>query len=127
MGLLIMFGFLAVLQIMSQRTSFRGDQGKAPMYATSQGDDSSDDKTASASKQVARVLQSRFDHGEEDTGPIGDISIETWSRRWCSIKTASVSFESYTVSNGATSLRSPTRGKGTSGGEMRAEDILIEA
>ena len=38
-----MFGYLAILQIMSRRTGFKGDRGKAPIYATSYGDDSSDD------------------------------------------------------------------------------------
>ena len=38
-----MFGYLSILQIMSRRTGFKGDQGKAPIYATSYGDDSSDD------------------------------------------------------------------------------------
>ena len=60
--------FLDVLQIMSRRASSKGDRGKAPMYATSQGGDSSDDETISASEQVTQVLQSRFGRGEEDTG-----------------------------------------------------------
>ena len=50
MGLPIMFGFLVVLQIMSMRTSSRGDRGKFPMYATSHRDDSSDKETASTTK-----------------------------------------------------------------------------
>lgn len=73
------------------------------MYATSQGCDSSNDETASASKQVARVLQSHFDREEEDVGPAGNISIETRSRRRRFVKTASVSSESRTISSGATS------------------------
>ena len=73
------------------------------MYAVSHGDDSSDDETASAGKQVARVLQSRFDHREEDTSPADDISIKKRSRRRRSIETANASSKSYTISSRASS------------------------
>ena len=53
MGLLLVFEFLAVLYIMSRRVSSKGDQGKAPVYATSHGDDSFDDETTSTGEQVA--------------------------------------------------------------------------
>lgn len=96
------------------------------MYATSHGDDSSDDETASASEWVAQVLQSRFDCEEEDIGPTGDISIETCSKRWRLVKMASVSFVSYTVSNGASSRRKPARGRGAFRGETWAEDLIID-
>ena len=43
-----------------------------------------------------------------------------------SVKTANVSFESYTISSGASSWRRLARGRGASGGEMRAEDLLID-
>ena len=48
---------------MSRRAGVKGNWGKAPMYATSHKDDSSDDKTALTGEQVARVLQSYFDCG----------------------------------------------------------------
>ena len=82
------------------------------MYAISHGDDSSDDKTALAGEWVARVLQSRFDRGEEDVGFAGSISIETHSSRRRSVKTASISSKSYNVSSGASSWRRPTKGRG---------------
>ena len=63
-----MFGYLAILQIMSRRTGFKGDRGKAPIYATSYGDDSSDEEIASTGEQVAQVLQSHFDCGGDDPG-----------------------------------------------------------
>ncbi|KAK7839667.1 ribulose bisphosphate carboxylase large chain [Quercus suber] len=113
-------------EIMSQRARSMRDQGKAPMYATSHGDNSSNDETASASEQVARVLQSRFNCGEEDTRPVGGISIETWSKKWCSVEMASVSYESRTISRGAYSRRKPARGRGSSEGEMRAKDLVID-
>ena len=37
---------------MSRRASSRGDRGKAPMYATSQGGDSSDDETTLVGEQA---------------------------------------------------------------------------
>ena len=67
---------------------------------------------------MARVLQSRFDRKEEDTGPAGDISIKTWSRRWWLVEIASDSFESYTFSSGATSQCRPVRGRGASEGAI---------
>ena len=93
------------------------------MYATSHGDDSFDDKTASASEQVARVLQSPFNHREEDTGPAGDISIETQSRRRRSVEIANSSSKSHTVSSRASSRRRLVRGRGASEGDMRDDDI----
>ena len=104
----------------------KGDRGKAPVYATSHGDDSSNDETASASKQVARFLQSRFNRREEDIGLTSSISIETHSRRRGSIEMANVSFESHIVSSKASSRCRPARGRGASGGEMRAEDLVID-
>ena len=41
---------------MSWRMSSGGDRGKAPMYATSYEDDSSDEENASAGVQAAWVL-----------------------------------------------------------------------
>ena len=96
------------------------------MYATSHGDDSSDDETASAGERVARFLQSRFNRREEDIGLTGDISIETHSRRRRSVEMANVSFESHIVSSRASSRCRPARGRGASGGEMRAEDLIID-
>ena len=93
------------------------------MYATSHGDNSSDDKTTSASKQVARVLQSCFNRVEKYIRPAYGISIETRSRRQRSVETASVSSKFCTVSSRASSRRRPTRG---SGAEMQAEDVLME-
>ena len=112
MGLPIIFGFLTVLQIMSWRTSSRGDRGKAPMYATSHRDVSFYEETASASDQAARVLQSHFDCKGGNPRPTGSIPMETWSRRQRLVETASVLFESRTVSNGAFSRCRPTRGRG---------------
>ena len=43
--------------MMSWRAGSKGDRGKALVDATSHKDDSSNDETASAGKQVARVLQ----------------------------------------------------------------------
>lgn len=69
----------------------------------SSGDNSSDDKTASAGEQTARVLQSHFNCRGDDTELVNGISMETHSRRWRSIEMASVSFESHTVSSRASS------------------------
>ena len=69
------------------------------MYATSYGDDSSDDETTSASKRVARVLQSHFDCEDVDTRPIGSISMVTSSRRRHLVEMASVSSKSHTISS----------------------------
>ena len=44
--------FLVVLWIISRKASSRGDRGKAPIYATTHRDDSSDDETVSTSEQV---------------------------------------------------------------------------
>ena len=82
------------------------------MYAMSHGDNSSDDETTLVGEQVARVLQSRFDRGEEDTRPASGISIESQSRKQCSIKMASVSSKSHTVSSRAFSWRRLIRRKG---------------
>ena len=111
---------------MSWRTSSRGDWGKAPAYTTSHEDASSDDETTSTGEQVARVLQSHFDCGGDDPRPTGGIPMETRSRRRCSIETASVSFESRTISNRASSRCRSTTGRWASGGEMRAKDLLID-
>ena len=93
------------------------------MYATSHGDDSSNDETVSAGEQVARVLQSHFDHREKDTGPASAISIEMLSRRRRSVETASSSSKSHTVSSRASSRRRLVRGRGASGGDVRDDDI----
>ena len=45
MGLPLMSEFLAISQIMSQKADPKGDRGKAPMYAMSQGDTFSNDET----------------------------------------------------------------------------------
>ena len=82
------------------------------MYATSHGDNSSNDETTLVSEQVARVLQGCFDRGEKDTRAASDISIESRSRKQCSIKTASVSSKSNTVSSRAFSWRRLIRRKG---------------
>ena len=50
------------------------------MYTTSQGDVSSDDKTASTSEAFG-VLQSHFDCGGGDLRSTGGIPMETRSRR----------------------------------------------
>lgn len=73
--------FLVVLYIMPQRVSFKGDWGKAPIYAMSHRDSSSDDEIVSASDRMARVLQSHFDHEGNDIRPIGRIPMESRSRR----------------------------------------------
>ena len=51
------------------------------MYATSQGDGSFDDETASAGEQAAWVLQSHFDCGDDSPRPTDGIPLETESRR----------------------------------------------
>ena len=96
------------------------------MYATSHGDDSSDDETTSAGERVARFLQSHLNRREEDIGLTGGISIETHSRRRRSVEMANVSFESHIVSGRSSSRCRPARGRGASGGEMRAEDLVID-
>ena len=82
------------------------------MYATSLGNSSFDDKTASVGEHVARVSQSHFGCGGNDPRPTGGISMETRSKRRCSIEIASASSKSYTVSSGATSQCRPVRGRG---------------
>ena len=62
---------------MSWKASSKGDQGKAPVYAMSHGDDSSDDETISVGEQVARVLQSHFDCEGDDPRLVGGIPIKT--------------------------------------------------
>ena len=86
---------------MSWKASSRGDQGKAPVYTTSHKNDSSNDETALADEQVARVLQSHFHYKGDDPKPTGGIPIEThsWKRR--SVETAYISFESHIVSSRA--------------------------
>ena len=96
------------------------------MYATSLGGDSSNDETALAGEQVARVFQSHCDLEGDDIGLVGGISIETRSRRWWSIETSSASSESHTISNRTNSRRKLVRGKGASGGAMQDDDILID-
>ena len=96
------------------------------MYMTSQGGNSSDDETALTGEWVVGVLQSRFNRGEEDTGPDNGISIEMRSKRRRSVETANVSSKSHIVSNGATSWRRLVRGREASGGAVRVEDILID-
>ena len=76
-GLPPMSEFLVVLQTMPQWACFRGDWGKAPIYATSHGDFSSDDETISTGEQAAQVLQSHFDHEGDNIRPIGGIPMET--------------------------------------------------
>ena len=105
---------------MFQRAGSRGDLGKAPMYAISHMDDSSDDE------HVAQVLQSHFNCVDDDPRPISSIPMETWFRRRCSVERASVSSELCTISSGASSQRRPTRGKGTSRGEIRAKHLIID-
>ena len=74
MGLPFVYEFLVVLQIMSRRASSRGDQGKAPIQATSYGDASSNEQTVSAGEQVARVLQNHFDcNGDDDDDNAGQF------------------------------------------------------
>ena len=126
MGLPLVSEFLVVLYIISRRTSSKGDWRKAPIYATSYGDASSDEETALVSEQAARVLQSHFDCEGDDTRPIGGIPIETRSRRQCSVETVSVSSESCTISNGASSCRRLAIGKGVFGEETPVEDLLFD-
>ena len=109
MGLSLVSEFLTVLQIMSRRTGSMGDQGRDPILATSHGDSSSDDKTTLANERVARVLQSRFEHRDDDTKPA--------SRRRL-VEIANVSSKSHTVSSGASSRCRPTTGTGAFGGLM---------
>ena len=73
--------FLVVLQIMPRRVRSKGDWGKAPFYASSHGDSSSDDEIVSASKQAAQVLQSHFDCRGYDIMPTSGIPMETQPRR----------------------------------------------
>ena len=73
--------FLVVLQIMPRRVRSKGDWGRAPLYASSHGDSSSDDEIVSASKQVARVLKRHFDRKGYDIMPTSGIPMETRPRR----------------------------------------------
>ena len=100
---------------MPRRASPRGDWGKAPVYAKSHGDSSSDDETVSASDQAARVLQSHFDRGGDDIRPTGGIPMETRSRRWRLADTVSASSESCTISTGTSSWRRPVMKRGGGG------------
>ena len=99
---------------MSQRASSRGDRGKAPIYATSHGDDSSNNETIFDGEQAARVLQSHFDYEGDDLKPTNDIPMETQSRRRHLIETASISSKSRTISSGASSWCRPAAGRGAS-------------
>ena len=96
---------------MSWRASSRGDRGKAPVYTTSHGDDSSDETTL-AGERAARVLQSHFDRGDNDTRPTDKIPMETRFRRRCLAKAISVSFESCTISSGVFTAQAGYRDKG---------------
>ena len=77
MGLPLVSEFLVVLKIMFRRVSSKGDWRKAPIYAMSDGDASSDRENVSTSKQAARVLQSHFDREGDDTRPTDRIPMET--------------------------------------------------
>ena len=57
-----MFGFLTILQIISQRTGSKGGRRKASVHSTSPEDDSSDDEIVSTGKRAACVLQSHFNY-----------------------------------------------------------------
>ena len=110
---------------MSRRASSRGDWGKAPVYATSHREDSSNNETIFVGEQAARVLWSHFDCKGNDFRPIGSIPMESRSRRRHSIETASISSESRTISSGASSWCKPAAKRWASGGVIRAEDLLI--
>lgn len=111
---------------MSWRASSRRDRGKAPIYSTSHWDFSSSDATISASEWEARVLQSHFDRGGDDTRPTSKIPIKTRSRRRRSVEIVSVLSESRTISSGAFSRRKPTRGRKASRGETLVKDLLFD-
>ena len=70
-------------------------------------------------------MESHFDHGGDDSRLAGGILIETQSRRRHSIETANVSFESRTISSGASSRCRSATGRGAFGGAMRTEDLFI--
>lgn len=105
---------------MTRRTTFRGDQGKAPAYVASQRDISFDDKTALVGELAARVLQSHFDNEGDDIRSTNDISMETHSRRRGFDGTNSASSESHIISSQASLQHMPPKGRGTIGGEMQA-------
>ena len=52
--------------------------------------------------------------------------METQSRRQRSVEMASILYESYTISSGASSRHKLALGKGASRGVTRAEDLLID-
>ena len=110
---------------MSRRASSRGDRGKAPVYATSHGKDSSNNETIFVGEQAARVPRSHFDCEGNDFGPTGNIPIETQSRRRHSFETASISSKSRTISSGASSWCKSAAKRWASRGVMRAEDLHI--
>lgn len=78
-----------------------------------------------AGEQAAQVLQSHFDRKGDDTRLTGGITMETQSKRWHSVKTVNVSFESHPISSGA-SLRRPATGREASKGKTPAEDFLFD-
>ena len=96
------------------------------MYATSQGDSSSNDETTLTSEQAARILQSHFDCGGGDPRSTNGIPMETRSRRRCSVEIAGALSKSRTVSSRTTSQCRLVRGKGAFRGEVRDDDILID-
>ena len=94
-----MFGYLAILQIMSQRTGFNGDRGKPPFTLHPMGTILLMMIT-SAGEQAAWVLQSHFNYKGDEPRPTSSIPMETRSRRPCLVKTTSVSSKSHTISSG---------------------------
>ena len=100
---------------MPRRASPRGEWGKAPVYAKSHGDSSSDNETVSAGEQAAGVLQSHFDRGGDDIRPTGGIPMETRSRRRRSANIVSASSESRTISTRTSSWRMPVMKRGGGG------------
>ena len=111
---------------MPRRASSRGDRGKAPIYAMSYGDSSSDDETISTSEQAAQVLQSYFDRKGDNIRPTGGIPMEIRSKRQCLAEKISASSESHTISTRTSSRHTSVMEKGGSSGATMAEDLIFD-
>ena len=80
---------------MSRWVRFSRNRGKAPTIVPFRVDmSSSDNDTISASMQVARTFQRRFDRGGDDTTPAEGIHIAHCTKSQCLVETTNASSQS---------------------------------